>query len=77
MTAVMVEFHDVGRDKRSWTAALREFSQDELHAEVKRKGALRSGDIDFHYDEAANSGVVIVGGCRAVGAFKVVADGAQ
>jgi hypothetical protein len=71
MSAVVVEFQDVGRAKKSWTATLQRFTHSALYREVKRQNALGSTGIDFDYNEDEKRGLIVVGGFRVVGSFTV------
>lgn len=69
--SVIVEFQSVGRAKRTWTTILPELSEVALYRAVKQRGALGSREIDFDYNEDEKRGLIVVGGFRVVGAFKV------
>ena len=62
-----VEFIEVGRFKKSWTADLKEISYDSLYLQVKPH--LLSNDIEF-----TMSGHVLVSGIRTVGKFRILEE---
>jgi hypothetical protein len=70
-----VHFEGVGRDKRSWTATMRELSFKSLVASVRKHRALMSSDISFWVNEAETEGQVFVGFGRQVGTFRVEGGG--
>lgn len=64
----LVEFKDVGRNKLSWTERIADFSWDGVVGAIKRKGALRSRDIDIDFgDEDADGWMPIFAGMHRVG----------
>lgn len=69
--AVLVEFQSVGRERRSWTERVPDFSFDELYRAVRRGGALRSTSIDFG-DEGADGWHTVFAGFHAVGRLRRV-----
>jgi hypothetical protein len=68
-----VSFSGVGRGKKSWVATLDQMPTESILARLIRKsGALASRDIECAFDdENLEYGIVIVGGFRPVGAFRV------
>lgn len=67
-----VSFSGVGRSKKSWVATLDQMPTESILARLVRKsGALASSDIECAFDEDLEYGMVIVGGFRPVGAFRV------
>lgn len=67
-----VQFENVGRNKKSWTADIEEINGDLLMRQIRKHGALGSRDVSFLWDDDTNEGVVVVGGFRQVGTFRVV-----
>ena len=67
---VEVKFENVGRDKKSWTSNLSEFTYSSLFRAVKKQRALGSRGLDFDYDSETNKGVIYAG-MRDVGTFTV------
>jgi hypothetical protein len=67
-----VTFAGVGRAKKSWVSTLDHMpSEDELVKFVRKAKALGSNDIECVFDEDLEHGIVVVGGFRPVGAFRV------
>ena len=64
-------FKDVGRNKCAWHAVLKPATDRRILAQIRKHGQLASQDIDFEIAEDGRSGVVIVGGFRAVGTFTI------
>lgn len=62
-------FFNVGRDKKAWTAEIRELEHGALYRQVKANGNIMSSDVDFLLDDEAKHGTVIVDCFRAVGEF--------
>ena len=71
---ITVEFSEVGRDKRKFTASMAELDHSCLYRAVKRAKAIMSKDIEFMADPDSNAGTVVVGGCRIVGFWKVLPE---
>lgn len=67
-----VQFNNVGRDKVSWSAQVKEVTEPALLREVKKKGVLMSRGVDVDFDASGLSGCIVVGGFRVVGHFIVV-----
>lgn len=66
-----VNFIDVGRDKRSWSATIK--GNDilgEIASAVRKSGAIMSRSLDIELDEDG-VGEIIIGGFRTVGMFKI------
>ena len=69
-----VSFKEVGRNKKSWTATLNQQPTEAvLEHLVRKSGTLGSRDIECVFDDDLEYGIVIVGGVRSVGAFRVEA----
>lgn len=65
-----VQFSNVGRDKKSWTAEVpanddKTVSQGRLREAVRKQRAIMSKDVEF------DNGGVFVGGFRIVGEYKL------
>ena len=73
---MLVEFLNVGRDKKSWTEELKSLTENTLRASVRKNHALASRDVEFGVSDVGwpPSGTVIVGGMRAVGTWRVVPE---
>jgi len=72
MNTIQVNFHEVGRDKRSWSANLAApLSTRAIAKEAKRGASLMSSCVGAEFTEATTAGEIIVGGFRTVGAFTV------
>jgi hypothetical protein len=70
-----VTFREVGRDKRTWTNRLRQLPTEAvLEKLVRQNSSLMSSTIECVFDEDLEHGVVIVGGFREVGSFRVLPD---
>ena len=67
---VLVDFIEVGRDKKSWQATLKSLDYDSLYREVRRNGGLGSRDLEFGQEPDSNKGVILAG-FRNVGQFIV------
>lgn len=68
---IIVDFVNVGRDKKSWRATLASLSDRAMFNEVcKRKKALGSPALDFVWHESGEQGVILAG-MRPVGEFRV------
>ena len=67
----IIHFSNVGRDKSSWTAEIKNPSESALAKEAKRGGRLMSRDVDVELNDDCSAGVVIVGGWRTVGSFTI------
>lgn len=61
-----VSFHNVGRQKKSWTAILEYVTHETLAAEIKRARVLRSSGVSFDINHADGN---IYAGNRPVGTF--------
>lgn len=72
MNTIKVKFHEVGRDKRSWSANLSApLSERAIAKEAKSVARLLSSCVDAELNETRTAGVIIVGGFRTVGTFTV------
>lgn len=69
-----VQFTNVGGSNMSWTATIPALNFEQLHSQVKKRGAVMSESVEFSYDEESKTGSVIVGMFRVVGEFKVLSD---
>lgn len=68
-----VDFIDVGRDKKSWSAEYKvgdDFSQWWIR-QIRKHGALMSRDIEFVCSNAEGSKVTILAGFRPVGTIVI------
>lgn len=70
-TNVKVEFRNVGRGKRTWTATLPDLSDVSLLREIRKNGGLASRGVEVEMEEDG-TGAIFVGGWRMVGTFEVV-----
>lgn len=66
-----IHFKDVGRGKAQWSQQFPAITEDAIVKAIRRKGALMSSDIDVEMSDNNLTGVIIVGGWRAVGGFTV------
>lgn len=64
-----VQFRNVGRDKRSWVATVKN-ERALLRAAAK---PLLSRDVGIEFSADGLGGEIIVGGYRTVGTFEIVA----
>jgi len=64
---ITINFKEVGRGKKSWSAKVQSINHASMHRAVKANGALMSDDIEFDFE----TGAVIAGGFRKVGEFSV------
>lgn len=71
-----VVFEGVGRGKLTWTAELASLSERALVREIQKKGALKSRGVDVEFNDDGTAGIILVGGFRCVGTFRVI-DGAK
>jgi hypothetical protein len=74
-----IEFRNVGRGKRTWTAEISEeggehYICERLLREIKKSKALGSRGIDIQYDPGTWDGEILVGGFRPVGTFRVASS---
>lgn len=69
-----IQFKEVGRNKKTWTAEVNELSESALLREIKKSGALMSRGVDVVLDDGDTSGLIIVGGWRTVGTFEILHD---
>jgi hypothetical protein len=67
----IIHFSKVGRDKKSWTAEIKNPSNSAIAKEAKRGGWLMSREVDVEMNDDCSAGVVIVGGWRKVGSFTI------
>ena len=68
----VVEFKNVGRGKKNWTAHLEKVDHEGLLEEVNKHGQLMSSIINFAWNTDRNAGTVMVGPFnRPVGQFDV------
>lgn len=70
---MIINFKDVGRDKRSWTKAVdgRTITPELVAKEAKRGGGLMSREIDAEFNDEGTAGVIYVGEFRPVGTFTI------
>lgn len=61
MGKISVEFFEVGREKKRFTATLSEIDHDEMYKVVRRSGALMSRDISFSQNPDTNTGIIHAG----------------
>lgn len=66
-----IHFENVGRDHLSWSAEIEDVTYRRLLAEIRKKKALASRDVEFDFAEDGMSGNVIVGGWRPIGRFSL------
>lgn len=66
-----VEFSNVGRDKKTWTAEVADLSDRTLIRQIHNNSALMSSGIDFAWNDAGDEAGIYVGGFRRVGALRV------
>ena len=69
---MIVLFENVGRAKKTWASTVDAIEGDTLLREVRKHGALGSRDVSFLWDDETSEGVVVVGGFRHVGSFRLV-----
>lgn len=67
---IIVDFVNVGRDKKSWRATLASLSDRAMFNEVSKKKVLMSKILDFVWHESGEQGVILAG-MRPVGEFRV------
>ncbi len=67
--AHIVEFKNVGRERKSWTATLSEFTRPAMIAEIRKQKALLSRSLDFV--QYSNGTGAIYSGNRRVGMYTV------
>jgi len=65
-----IEFKDVGRDKKSWTANVSKLDHASLYRAVKKAGALRSRDVDFGMEMTDGWGRIFAG-FQCVGSWRI------
>jgi hypothetical protein len=71
-----IEFKGVGRDKRSWSETVKQLPTEPVIARLARKGGrLMSREIEAIFDEDLEHGLIVVGGFREAGAFRVTSKG--
>lgn len=66
-----IQFTEVGRDKKSWTAEIKELTESAIVRQVKKGKAILSSGIEAILNEDGKTGYIIVGGFRTVGQFSV------
>lgn len=66
-----VNFHEVGRNKKSWSYELKEVTEDAIAREAKRNGGLLSSIVEAEIHDNGKTGEIIVGGWRSVGQFTI------
>jgi len=69
---VIVNFKNVGRNKKKWKAKLKKLSYKEMYDEVRKNGQVMSRDLEFQYNENSNKAGKIIAGFRKIGEFEVV-----
>lgn len=69
---VRIQFRNVGRDKKTWTADVADVSDEVLIRQIRREGALMSRDIDVLWNDSHTGGAIYVGIWRKVGDFVVL-----
>jgi hypothetical protein len=67
----VIDFVEVGRSIRSWTSQAMAPSDEAILAEIRRRGGLASRDVDIEWNDDGAGGVILVGGFRQVGTFRV------
>jgi hypothetical protein len=67
---IAVEFIEVGRNKRSWTAPMKELDEDALYRSVRKHGAVMSRDLSFLLEDETNGAVLA--GFHKIGTFRIV-----
>jgi hypothetical protein len=67
-----VEFTEVGRNAKSWTARIAE-SEEAIVREARRGGSLMSSDVWLSAGEFVNHGYIMAG-MRPVGKFRIVTE---
>jgi hypothetical protein len=70
---MIVQFKDVGRNKKSWEDRISVPSFEALGHCVKKSGALMSRDLDFDEDPDGMGGQVYAG-MRVVGSYKLISE---
>lgn len=70
---MIVQFKDVGRDKKCWEDRISVPSFESLEHCLKKSGAVMSRDIDFDEDPDGMGGRVFAG-VRAVGTYKLIPE---
>ena len=71
---ITIEFKDVGSNKKSWVKTFaKQINTDDIAREAKAHGALMSSCVDAELFKNGEGGLIIVGGWRVVGEFKILA----
>lgn len=68
---IRVNFHNVGRNKRSWSKDYLQFDETALAKEARANGGLMSSEVDVELNDTISAGTVLVGGWRAVGTVTI------
>jgi len=72
MVEWQIDFAGVGRGKKTWTQTVRQTPTEPVIARLAKKGGqLMSSEIEAVFDEDLEHGVILVGGFREVGAFRL------
>lgn len=70
---ITVEFHEVGRGRKSWRSTVPSVCHTSLMRQIKKHQALMSRDVEFELDDSTGKGEILAG-ARTVGRFTIVKD---
>ena len=67
----LVQFRNLGRDRGFFSVEVESLDEQVLVRHIRKMGFLTSKGIDVVFNPDQSGGIVIVGGFRTVGEFKV------